>query len=200
MPTYICHQCERSFERRKHTDRQNRFCSMACFREWQASKPSSIRMVCQSCGKEFKDYPSNLVSRKGHPRRYCSWACRKKHYIGNANPCWKGRYKNRAGYVIIRDTLIPDEFKPMITCGHVLEHRLVMAQHLGRSLERHEVVHHVNGIKDDNRIENLELYPLYEHTGITNGNKLIKKLKKENESLRKRLRDIQGQGNTCPCL
>ena len=63
------------------------------------------------------------------------------------------RYVGNHGYVLVKTGLRKWE----------LEHRLVMAAHLGRPLDRREEVHHVNGDKTDNRLENLRLVTPLEH-------------------------------------
>ena len=66
------------------------------------------------------------------------------------------RFMDYQGYWIVA---CPDEFRSMATSkGRVMEHRLVMARHLGRSLRQFENVHHLNGDRGDNAIENLELW------------------------------------------
>jgi hypothetical protein len=76
----------------------------------------------------------------------------------------QGRHRSRSssGYVLIYTPGHPDAWKT----GYVTEHRLVMEEKLGRRLERHEHVHHVNGVRDDNRPENLELWNQRHPRGI----------------------------------
>jgi hypothetical protein len=64
------------------------------------------------------------------------------------------RFVMRAGYVKIH---MPDH-PGAASDGYVLEHRIVMEHVLGRHLRKEESVHHKNGIRDDNRPENLELW------------------------------------------
>ena len=82
---------------------------------------------------------------------------------GAANPAWKGgiTYKRPKGnYIGPRYVRCPAEFRSMgRSDGYVMEHRLVMAQWIGRPLLRSEVVNHINHDPRDNRRENLELYP-----------------------------------------
>src|SRR4030042_684677 len=71
------------------------------------------------------------------------------------NPFWKGgRIVDKGGYVLIKMNQ-----HPFASCnGYIREHRLVMEQKLGRYLLPSEVVHHINGTRNDNRIENLIMF------------------------------------------
>ena len=82
---------------------------------------------------------------------------------------WQGGRKVRGDGYIELWLDATDFFRPMsrsrVSWGsYVLEHRLVMARFLGRNLQSWELIHHKNGIKDDNRLENLELTTRGSHT------------------------------------
>lgn len=117
-----------------------------------------IRWTCLcDCGEETEIFGDYL--RSGHIR---SCGCLSKESAssrqGERHPSWKGgRHKNRHGYInVTRPPAFPgNEDRHRLSA---LEHHIVMSQHLGRPLHKDETVHHKNGIRDDNRIENLELW------------------------------------------
>lgn len=79
------------------------------------------------------------------------------------NHKWKGGKKiNQNGYVMV----LKPEHPHAVGIGYVYEHRIVMEEHLGRILKTDEQVHHINEIKTDNRIENLQILSPSEHAKL----------------------------------
>lgn len=120
-------------------------------------------LPCQRCGRERRvqllaGEPRNKLCRScvglgRHPSKATIAKISREN-----STSWKGgRQDNGDGYILVK--LQPDDvFRPMADKrGYILEHRLVMARSLNRPLQPWEIVHHKNGIRDDNRIQNLRL-------------------------------------------
>ncbi|MCK9524616.1 MAG: HNH endonuclease [Limnochordia bacterium] len=139
--------------------------------------------ACEKCGKERW-----VIYLKGKPKStkcsHCA-ASEKAPYNG-------GKRQIRQGYTMVYLSK-KDPFYPMANKGHYsMEHRLVVARHLGRCLLPWEVVHHKNGIKNDNRLDNLILLPNkgYHNTQIE---RQLNKQAREIETLRNRIVQLEAE-------
>jgi hypothetical protein len=129
-----------------HAETRSKFCSHACKGAFK-TKSATVEKCCGHCKKLFTTLP-------GLDATYCSVPCTRKG-VGNTKRTW---YKNAQGYVVGGFTIDGKS-------RGILQHRYVMEQHLKRPLFDYETVHHVNGVRDDNRLENLEVWIVRPHKG-----------------------------------
>uniref|UniRef100_A0A6M3Y3V3 Putative homing endonuclease n=1 Tax=viral metagenome TaxID=1070528 RepID=A0A6M3Y3V3_9ZZZZ len=108
---------------------------------------TKYKSVCTSCGEEYTFERKTPFSPSSPHRKFCHQCLLENQATNNKPNPRPDRYIGKHGYVQTRVN------------GHsVAEHRYVMEQILGRPLKKGESVHHINGIRDDNRKENLELW------------------------------------------
>ena len=150
---------------------------------WKGGK--KYKHVCVNCGKVFKDYSYRARIKKITCSPKCKYIVQGKNLSSSNSPWWKGgKISTSGGYVLIYKPEHP--FAQKKGRGYVLEHRLVMEQHLGRFLGKNEVVHHKNGNRSDNLIENLVLMEKGQHIiHHHKGKKLSQKHKKHLSDIRK---------------
>lgn len=146
-------------------------CELCSSQVWdsRATRCTDHRYACAING-----CPTPAKDNSGKANKYCSMHRSRKDRTGkfenicSINGCnslsinnsskprcsdHKG-YKTKHGYKVVH-----------IDGLYIKEHRYIMEQHLGRKLYTHEEVHHKNGLRDDNRIENLELWSTSQPAG-----------------------------------
>lgn len=150
-----------------------RYCGQECYRADRPNRPKvkradagvrrspTITKPCEACGVMVERRVTDT-----RPRVFCSRACYQttaKQQGGRPPRLTIGESRVTAdGYV----TVYVGKGNPMAQGrGWCLEHRVAMAKMIGRPLLPHENVHHVNGVRSDNRPENLELWARMQPAG-----------------------------------
>jgi hypothetical protein len=150
-----CYNKEQSTINNRKDLTGKRFGRLVAIRRVEAENGRKIKWECIcDCGNKTTAITYYLTSGKKISCRKCTG--------GKNHPSWKGgRQETKAGYILVYCKGHPFADKN----NRIFEHRLAMEEKLGRHLLPNENVHHKNGIRSDNRIENLELWTTAQPAG-----------------------------------
>jgi len=162
-----CEVCGKLEDTAKSRASGRRFCSWSC-RDIGGTKPKTI-IECGNCGKSFSAPPHRK------DQKYCSNACR---FEGDKTVGRGLSSQDEDGYIVVYWPSHPRSNKN----GYIREHRIVAEEKYGRPLTRGEHVHHLNGIRNDNRPENLVVMAARDHMVLT---------RKEENSMRAELAEYR---------
>ena len=122
----------------------------------KGKRKDSIRyvMICLECGNEFEIMKRDYNRGRGI---YCGMECNLENKSGKRNGMWKGGKKIARGYILIHKASISKKYHYLANNSkfYIPEHRLMADKKYKRKLTSKDIVHHLNGIRDDNRFENL---------------------------------------------
>lgn len=145
---YTCKQCHKIFFVRKHGSYTPKFCSHKCYDTFRKGVSFTNKGSFQK---------GHLAPKEGFKKGHQPWNKNTKGIMPTRekNHKWiNGKTTCKAGYLFI--------YKPEHPKAHsnrIPEQILIAEKALGRYLTKNEVIHHINGIKSDNRVENLYLFP-----------------------------------------
>src|SRR3989338_2881945 len=129
-----------------------------CVKCGRIYKVSSRHKACPKCRKLADKHPCPLC---GNPKQRKSKTCFACFRQSKQFPYSKKKHIDKSGYIYVYFKTHPYADRE----GRIFEHRLIMEKKLGRYLYPFENVHHINGMRADNRIENLELWINKQPTG-----------------------------------
>ena len=144
---FICQTCKKEFEIRNCYLKRgygNKYCSYECYRAL-----SRIERTCLNCGKKFTAKRSEVEKKSGG--KFCKRECYDKWRLDNKIK----RFVDQQGYIRILRPKHPRANKE----GYIYEQVEVCEKIINRHLNKSELPHHCNFKRNDNRPENLYLFP-----------------------------------------